>query len=314
MTTSTLRHLRYSGMLTAVLIITFPVHAEGQSLKVDGHACHGANYFNGSVLSDYANAAAFLPPDVLAFWSNFLAPEVGVLNTAPGATNALPVTSATPLDSVMATLDLFQLGFGVAAPDPAQVNIPIHDAFTQIDFAGNRDQVPVASPAEHKFTLARNEVWAEPITLEEWNMANGKVTLKCHADGTGSVRIKAKKLIPLATYTVWQVFAVTEGVADPTAPNLVSDASGTPMLAFGPMGGVPNSLIADAKGRAEYRRDLSYCPLDLEDPLMYIALYAHWDHAVYGTFPEQGLAGLPTGVVGGDHLCFPTGDYLLDAE
>ncbi|MDQ3831486.1 MAG: hypothetical protein M3361_19750, partial [Candidatus Tectomicrobia bacterium] len=181
-------------------------------------------------------------------------------------------------------------------------NVPIHEAFTIVDFAGTLGQLPPVGGV-HKFVTGRNR--EEPVTLAEWNSATGTVELQCRADGTGRVRIEARDLLPHYAYTAWQVFAVTDNPLPFPFPTPIAPA---------PLSGVPAIIVADAQGNAIYERNLSYCPLDRENPLMYIALYVHWDHRLYGAVPEQSFLGLPTGLVGADHLCFPTGNHLLEAQ
>ena len=274
------------------------------TLKVKGHACHGANIFNSELLSDYVNTQSFLPPDVFAFWNGFMLPEVGVFNSDPDATDGSTIDANTPLDSVMATIAL--PGYSALAPgfDPASLNVPIHDAFIEADAVTSaRARLPVATLDVSKLEPVRNVVMQDPITLEQWNSVRGDVRLGCYADGSGFASIDARNLIPHLAYTTWQVFAVTDD----------QSAVLGPIVGY-PLGGAPNYLVADEKGRARYSRQLNYCPLDTdENPLMYIALLAHWDHGLYGATPDGFGNGWPAGPVAADHLCFPTGNHLLEA-
>jgi hypothetical protein len=76
------------------------------------------------------------------------------------------------------------------------------------------------------------------------------------------------------------------------------------------MGGLDNTIVADKHGRATLKRQLNYCPLEHENPLMYVSLFLHWDHVLYGAGPVMIDQGMIPGRVGSNHLCFPTGDYL----
>ena len=327
--------LRIAGALALILLVTPPVSAgDGQNLtqtlEVPGLACQGANYFNGGTLSDYANTADFLPPAAFDFWSNLAVPEVGV--HVPGGLDGVPVTADTPPESSMATFLIPGLPQEFFDQQPERFNVPIHEAHLWHGLSplfapdggpeDNRIQLPLADSAVHKFTQVRNGLSREPITLEQWNRATGSVELGCYNDGTGFVRVRARNLVPNTPYTAWQVFAVT----DP--PDSAFPASG-PFLAFGPLGGAPNALVSNARGRARYERQLSYCPIETENPLMYIALFIHWDYALYGASAEGsfladitlgangelefGAEGYPAGLIGSDHLCFPTGNHLLEA-
>ncbi len=274
------------------------------TLIVEGCPCHGGNSFNNAPLTDYANAAPFLPAAVLSWWSTFHVEEVGVVDPDPLAIDSTVIDASTPLDSVIAThLPPIFADPQVLIDRPEMFNIPIHESYVVVNgLSGERDQLPAATPGLDKLALVRQR--AEPVTLGEWNEANGHVRLTCFADGTGRVRITARNLTPHVVYTVWQVFAVT----DPLPP-------GFPPISASPMGGAPHYFVPNKHGRAVYERDLHYCPLDTDTtPLMYISLFQHWDHSLYGTSPDGSWQGFPFGLVAADHLCFPTGDFLLDAE
>ncbi|MEM7331631.1 MAG: hypothetical protein AAF490_06040 [Chloroflexota bacterium] len=290
---------------------TFTHKRANARLTVQGHVCHGANVYNNLPLSDYANAESFLEPEIFEFWTEFSPPEVGVL----GPDGALDVTADTPLDSIMAThlsdgmAELLGQDLANLVPEE-QLNVPIHDSYTPVlfDFDGSVQsrqqlpwQVPAPFPNVDKFTVDWNH--REPITLAQWNLADGTVHLVRYADGTGSVHIKAQGLVPNAIYTVWEVFAITDELPEGIAPIMGL-----------PMGGLPNVVTADKFGNATFDRHLDYDPFDLENPLMYIALFQHWDNVLYGVGAVGELRGLAPGLVGGDQLCFPTGNHLLDIQ
>ena len=74
------------------------------------------------------------------------------------------------------------------------------------------------------------------------------------------------------------------------------------------------TLLADEDGEGKFHSTLTYCPLDLTNPLMYIALLYHWDHALYGATPQTALVPeTATGLIASNHLFFRTGDYLVGA-
>ena len=280
-------------------------------LNVQGHACHGANVFNGQPLSTYSTTESFLPEDVYDFWSSFALTEIGVYTP----NGAVDVTADTPLDSIMAShvSDGMREVLGDEIADlvvEEQLNVPIHESYTPPPFdafgtAESRVQLPwepfAPLPNISKFGVDWNH--DGPITLAEWNQANGNVQLRQYPDGSGSVHIEAHGLVPNAVYTLWQVFAVTDELPEGMAP-----------IVGMPLGGIPNTVTADKYGRATYERLLDYDPFDLENPLMYIAFLHHWDHVLYGSWAVADLQGLPGGLVAGDQLCFPTGDYLLDVQ
>ena len=76
------------------------------------------------------------------------------------------------------------------------------------------------------------------------------------------------------------------------------------------MGGFPNDVVSDSLGRAKLVRMLNYCPLDLENPLVFISLLAHFDHVLYGATPDGFGNDWAGGLVGAGHLYFETGNHL----
>ncbi len=205
--------------------------------------------------------------------------------------------------------------------DPTVINTPNHEMPIIVDGRGtvaelDGDGNPVVRNRRFKVpndagvgTPRRNTQLNKPVTVAEWNKAEGYAQLRCKPDGTGSVRVIASGLIPQGVYTAWEVVAINSADYDPTDPTAPPPIAGT---AFG---GVPNTIIPDRFGRAVYDRDLNYCPLDTgERPLMYIALLYHSDAMVYGAYFDQGQldpgAALPIGTVSADHVCIPVGNAL----
>ena len=247
----------------------------------------------GELITQYENAAPYLSASAREFWANFFVVEVGVLDSTPGTTDGAVITAATPRSTLMATIDS-----GVAPTEPGQLNNPIHDTpIISGLFSSDRSYLPAAGPGISKFDPVRNPSIMSPVTLQQWESARGRIRLTCLSDGTGTVRIHARDLLPGIPYTVWALFATNE----PTQFGF---------LEANPLGGVPNIILPDDQGSAIFKRKLHYCPLETNEPLMYVALFAHWDSAVYGANPDAGDQGFPTGVVGGDQLLFVTGDNL----
>ena len=262
-------------------------------LRLDGVNAHGANYFNGQILSAFHNAAPYLTAEARAFWRDFYLVEVGAQDSRPEATTGAIITPSTPRDALMATIDSGLLPVG-----PALLNLPIHDTPIIADLVtSGRRQLPVSSPSTSKLEPVRNARIQGPITLRQWEKARGRIRLSCAHDGTGWVRIRASSLLPGIPYTVWAVFATD-------APTSFGYVTGNPL------GGVPNIFVPDDRGRAVFERELSFCPLETREPLMYVALFVHWDGAVYGAIPDAIGQGFPIGVVGGDQLLFLVGDNL----
>ncbi|MEM9387244.1 MAG: hypothetical protein AAGA68_19440 [Pseudomonadota bacterium] len=268
---------------------------------IPGHPCQGANYFNGEQITDYSSLQAFLSDEQFAFWNAFILPEVGVVDHDAEATNALPIDASTPLNRLMALLVIPGLEDFLLRPE--SVNVPVQDPFIRTDpNDSERKQVPLQSEMESKLNPGtRNDLYARPYTVRRWNRVNGSAELGCYDENSGFVRITANKLFPGIPYSVWSVFSTDK--EEYQAPGFPSAAVG--------MGGAPNFMVADREGRAAFERELGYCPLEIEDPLMYIALLAHFDSELFGTAPTDNTAEFGVGYFA-DHLCFPTGDYLLD--
>lgn len=260
-----------------------------KALSIDGVNAHGANYFNGRVLSEFPNAAGYLTPGARAFWRSFFLIEVGVQDLEVGAV----ITPSTPRSALMVTIDS-----GLLPVDAPLLNQPIHDTPIIADLTTSaRRHLPASGPGVSKLEPVRNSRIQAPITLRQWEEARGRIRLTCARDGTGRVRIHAWELLPGIPYTVWAVFATDE----PTSFGYVTG---------NPLGGVPNIFIPDDRGRADFERELSFCPLATREPLMYVALFVHWDGAVYGAIPDAIGQGFPIGVVGGDQLLFLVGNHL----
>lgn len=308
-----------------------------KELSVEGEATHGINVFNGEQITDFANTQSFLSPEVFGFWSNVTIDEVGVFS--PGGSQ--DITTETSLNSIIAThipddvSDILTDAFGQDISDiipEEQLNVPIHESFTIPSALAvepnsesepsnpeseplnsdsgpleleSRIQLPFNFPGpladNPKFTVENTQ---EPVTLQDWNQATGNVELESYSDATGHVRIEAEGLLPNAVYTAWSVFAVTE--ESPEGTEGVSPFAGTPLS------GLPNTIVADENGEAVFERDLNYDPLELDNPLMYITLFQHWDNVIYGI--NNAIEEFSVGLVGSNQLFFPVGNHLLEAE
>lgn len=292
------------AVIASTLVLGSAAEAGFKNIElVPGQACHGGNYFNGAQLTDYAHTEEFLPPSVFQYWNNFSISEVGAL----GEFEAQEITNSTPLNTPVVTIYsdstknfISSLGLEIdpsLTPDD-HFNVPIAEAHTMTS-SGPRQQIPTASKNIHKFNPVQNRL--DPITVADWNKAKGHALLKCKSNGNGTVRLNASGLVPNGVYTAWQVFAVT---------NPPNGEEGPIPMTFSPMGGLDNTIVADKHGRATFKRDLTYCPLERENPLMYVSLFLHWDHVLYGTSPVMMDKGMIPGRIGSNHLCFPVGDHL----
>lgn len=216
----------------------------------------------------------------------------------------------TPLDATVVTwvspelLD-FLSGFGLPTPnDPGAINRLINDPLTWTTLAMERGSLPAADPSLPKYVPVRNTI--EPVTLGEWNSAKGVLSLSCFADGTGRAEFRGRNLLPNMPYTFWAIHAATK--------QETFDATGSPLI-FWPVGGMPVANTAGADGRINFQRDLHYCPLELEDPFLYLAVFPHYDGNVWGNqFGSSFHDGFGAGTSGAVQLCVPVGDALPDKK
>jgi len=227
------------------------------------------------------------------------------------ASGALPLvssdcTSPAQPDAVLATTydDAFGTERGWLAPDPELENRSLRSVPVP---SGNdvRAVLPVAGalpPNPLPPTVAEPD---DPITLESWLAAAGDLEIVCD-DGAGTATLAAEMqgLVPNGVYTMWGQWETT-----------------TPSLLAAPIGGLPNTIVADAGGRAAYCRALAFCPLDLApdgSELQFLSLVFHADGTTYGAVPYEafttrvfvGLGGgpftssIPGGIVSFDQLGF----------
>jgi len=121
----------------------------------------------------------------------------------------------------------------------------------------------------------------DTITLGNWLNAGGRMYLRCKADGTAKVKLRYRNLIPNGVYSVWAIWNTT--------PPGASKARLFPV----PLGGIPNVVIPDSKGRATFSRELASCPKDVTENgsiMLFIDLAYHSDSNLSGAFPQIGAA------------------------
>lgn len=302
-----------------VLVVAFPALSSGsppargkrviKQMTIEAENCHGANRFNDEQVALWTDLRASWGPEVPQvtrdFWNApYAFREVGV----QGTSGAEGINENTPLDSIMASyLAPETLAFIVAAgwqvaDGPDVLNRPIHDPQTWVNNSLDRGPLPAANPSLPKYVSVRNTV--EPVTLRQWNAARGSARFTCYDDGTGHVVFDGRDMLPLRPYTFWAIHAATQ-------PESLA-AFGGPLL-FWMVGGLPGATVADNKGRVRFERDLHYCPLELDDPFMYMAVYPHWDGSVWGNQSSTyQFDGFGAGNAAAVQMCVPVGDHLLD--
>jgi len=143
-----------------------------------------------------------------------------------------------------------------------------------------QSDAPIASQAKADSS-------SEPITLQDWLKASGEMEFHCRENGTASLQIKVKDMVPNRAYTVWAMWHLADGRIFPQ-----------------PFGGAPNAYITDNEGNASLKRELNFCPQDVaqngieNNRLLSIITHLHSDHIIYGGVPVPTATGFPPGTVG----------------
>lgn len=259
--------------------------------RVEGHVSHGVNSFNNLPIVDFSEASNLFDsyPPLL---------EIGVFR--PGAQNASRIFPDTPLSSVMANIDGadFQNAFGFPrgigpwnvplqqVPTIEINSININDRRVPKTFADTRDSFNLGGP----YLSAGVD---KSITLGDWNRASARIIGLCSHDGTSRVKVQLKNGLPHAVYTMWDI-----GVSDPLTTK--------EKLSAGPFGGLPNVMTTKKAGKATLRRKLNYCPFDKcagsKRCTLYVSLFYHFDHMVYGGSPALDFDGQPIGQVASNQI------------
>lgn len=213
-----------------------------------------------------------------------------------GGTVALPLTPASPPNSILATdVDPFILSaFGVPAPDPSLLNVPLRRVAAYTGFDGTRSPLRDQKiAAQLEVSRTANSHW---ITLKQWLAASATARFDCDGRGGASVEIRFRRMVPNGLYTIWGVMS-TPGGPFPL-----------------PLGGVPNVVVTDPRGSARFERKINFCPQNLapgESPMVLVEVIFHSDGSTYGAVPELIQGGFPPGLVTHAHLDIPVSATLL---
>jgi hypothetical protein len=236
---------------------------------------------------------------------------LGIKDKSSGATEAIPIGLAQcgpagDPDVLLATNydDAFGAVRGWVTPSVELENltfrsVPVpagNGVYAPIPFPGSVPPNPLPPTISEPTT---------PVTLGIWRSVGGDLEITCESDGTAFVASSMHDLIGHGVYTMWGQWV------DPAAE-----------LTLAPFGGMPNVVVADADGNAEFCRELVYCPMDLApdaSELQYLTLmYMGAGGATFGAVPYEaittrafvGIASLPFqssipgGIVSFDHLAF----------
>ena len=156
-------------------------------------------------------------------------------------------------------------------------NIPLREVPVMSNPDGSRGVVhKLDSVPGNAFPVTRSKP-DDTITLGNWLNARGRMYLSCKADGTARVKLRFKNLVPNGIYSVWAIWNTTP----PGAPSA--------RLVPVPLGGIPNAVTPDSRGRATFVRELASCPKDVTADgsiMLFIDLAYHSDSHLSGAFPQ----------------------------
>lgn len=175
--------------------------------------------------------------------------------------------------------EAFLAANGFPEPDPRLKNLRTHEIPKMATPDGNRFFLPPQDAVTPPLP-ATTSIPNEPLTLGEFRNVRGFMLLKCRADDTAAVKINLYNYTPHEILTVWALWLATPpGAAGPL-----------PLPA--PFGGVPNVIVPNERGFAQFKRELAYCPMDRQPngaQLMFLDIASHLDGSVYGAVPDTPL-------------------------
>ena len=265
----------YAFILSMFLLITIlPVIAiadEDRTWNIVGVPVTGAN--------DSCGEPIWKMP--VPFPPNLHFATLGVFNPLPGATDAIPLSVESCTDNaLLATHTNKSLNalVGYEDADPRVTNIPLR----QVKIKGTPDGIRMTLPSikdteGNPFPPVKSEP-DFPITVGDWYKARGKMKIKCTVDGVSTIQASFTNLIPNGVYSMIATWKTIQ--ADKTFPTFAA-------LAFG---GVPSIVVANGKGKASFKRELSHCPFDITPDgslLMFVDLGYHMDGATNGVSPSS---------------------------
>lgn len=203
----------------------------------------------------------------------------------PDGPDPIPLTPALCAenpDGVLATWanPAFYAANGFPLPDPRLLNVPYHRAPVVVDPSGLRAQVPDHLPGVPQPIPPTRSLPNEPETIASFTGVGGHMWLRCLDDGTAKVRIRGHGYPENSVLTLWVVW-------------LNPPESGLPPVLPQPLGGVPNSTVADQNGRFRFSRTLNFCPMEPQNGSVPLAIDVakHIDGGnTYGATPEVPLA------------------------
>lgn len=259
-----------------------------QVMRIKGRAVTGANRLLGQPVQNYGpNLGTF------GFYN------IAVYN--PDGNEPVLIDENTAEDAILATaVDptfLIAAGLPLSLIDESLNNIPLNDVGVNVSIDGETRMALPSTLDVDPLTPNRATSLAQ-VTLKDWLSAKGSVRFKCTEDGN-SVSLRVKNLMPNRLYTAWGLFESAEGKFKAVA-----------------LGGTPNAIVTDSKGRGSLNRELGFCPMEeTESGARMIAMDViyHSDHQVYAAVPGLALKQFITGTNTHSHLWFTVfGESLLD--
>ncbi len=271
-------HLTISTITVLLLIGNISVSIAGGEQRIWKRSLLPSTGFNSDCAAPIFRARAPLNPDINIDFIGLYNPDA-----PPQGPNrdALALTAQDCIDNGNADI--------ATTVGPALINdFGAPDADSRLKNLRS-NEVPVVSSVNgtrtflkpHGTTAPPNPATASlpsaPLRLNEFRGVDGSLHVKCRRDGTARVKIKLKHYRPNEVLTVWAIW-VSPG------PD-----GGDYQFASRPFGGVPNILIPNRHGRAQFVRDLSYCPMVEQDDgaqLLWLDVATHLDGSVYGATPD----------------------------
>ncbi len=295
-----MKHTRSHTQLLAAIIIGI--------VPLSGIAGHGDAVTHVTVVKGQAITGAnrLLGEPIYAY--DFSANPTFGFNTVdeldPEGVLPIPLTPESDPEAVLATT--FPNLAAVPPPALPNMNIPLRDVGTFVNGLLDRAPVPFHLDAGAPIVGATQSQPADPdpITLRDWLRGKGRAIARCGPDGN-HLSVFVRRLLPNRMYSVIGLWLGEDGSFRPVS-----------------VGGVPNVIMTNQRGRGHITRTLNFCPTDAAQSgvgsnyLIGIAVIYHSAHVAWGAIPSPTAEGfvLPPGSMVHGHLWFDFGAGRLIAE
>lgn len=254
-------------LLIVLVIFTTAIYADKGHVEhkrlIWAENANGANTYLGETLWRFPEPVG-----------EFTVISSGALN--PDGELALPLTKDMPGNTVIVSKVDEKVESGIGQ---FHENIPLRMVPTYVDADFNRGELK--SILDVNQDQLGQSLPNDTITIDSWGKAKGAMRVKCLRDGTATVKMRFWNLIPNALFTVWQTHGTPDGGLGAT-----------------PLGGAPNVLVPDTKGKATFERTLNSCPFTTQEgtnPVLLYEIAFHSDALVYGGLPDSAKLGLEFG-------------------